>query len=87
MSLRFFSQGAVNGHLPRRLPRIDAPLRGDDVLDAGAGGGLAAIGVGRKQPGVNNVGPQIANVPPQPPVAGWVELPALPMIVTEHYAP
>ena len=46
------------------------------MLNAGADRGLAAIRVGREEPGVHDVGPEGLDVLPQPPVAERVELPA-----------
>jgi hypothetical protein len=72
-----FGQHAVDRQLHGAFPGINAPFASNDVLYAGRHGRLAAISVGRKQPGMHDVRLPVLHQPPQPPVSARIDLPAL----------
>ena len=72
-----FRKPTIDGELVGPLPGIDTALACDDVRHFGQSGSLAAIGIGREEPGVNDVGAELADVPLKTPKAEGVDLPAL----------
>ena len=69
-------QVSIDGQFVPDFPTIDAPFAGDDARHAHLQRGLSAVTIGGEEPGLHEMGAELADEFAQPPVGGRVQFPA-----------